>query len=581
MTDGVDLCATCGRTAERVTILMQNDHPRSSRRTRPAPSDIAQPEHPDLTAQFWGGAAEWTDRPRRNGRSRDVSNQLPAVRALRDGLAAFRPQRRTGAVDIDRTREHGIVRPAAAQDARPPQRARRPGDARVPVARNEATLGELAAGRVDFDGPIPHRPAWARRDDAADAPTARVAEVRRPAAPALPPVPVSFDEIDEIDEYDYDAAGYADGGRPGEPDVWTDLEVEPGARRWAERVGLGAVDPLIARLGALLLVTALVVPLALSMRGGSERQLALSTPAAVASTGATASAATRPEPTPAPAATPSATPGTAATATVAAAVESPTDDVAAADTAAESQVAATAADPGVVVTQDESDDTTDDATGASIDGYAQSATVGEPAERATCGADYTIVAGDSWYRIADAAAVEPGELLAVNQASIDATLLPGDVICLPEGAQTPAPPSTAATTTAAPTSSAAPATTTATTTATTAPSTTSAPTTTSAPPESVVIVSVEQAQQIIRDVWPDDLEERALEIAYRESNWRAGADNGWCCVGLFQIYWTVHQSWLDDYGITTREHLKDARKNAEAAYALYIRAGGWSPWSTA
>jgi hypothetical protein len=85
-------------------------------------------------------------------------------------------------------------------------------------------------------------------------------------------------------------------------------------------------------------------------------------------------------------------------------------------------------------------------------------------------------------------------------------------------------------------------------------------------------------QALIREIWPDELEERALEIAWRESNYIATADNGWCCVGVFQMYWTVHQSWLDDYGIHTRNDLKDARKNITAAYALYERSGGWGPW---
>ncbi len=85
-------------------------------------------------------------------------------------------------------------------------------------------------------------------------------------------------------------------------------------------------------------------------------------------------------------------------------------------------------------------------------------------------------------------------------------------------------------------------------------------------------------QQIIRDVWPDELEERALEIAKRESNYIATAHNGWCCYGVFQLYWTVHKSWLDDYGIYSSTDLFDARKNIRAAYGLYQSSGGWGPW---
>jgi hypothetical protein len=87
-----------------------------------------------------------------------------------------------------------------------------------------------------------------------------------------------------------------------------------------------------------------------------------------------------------------------------------------------------------------------------------------------------------------------------------------------------------------------------------------------------------QVQQMIRDIWPDELEEHALEIAWRESNYIATAHNGWCCYGVFQIYYTAHQSWLDDYGVNSANDLLDARKNITAAYALYQRAGGWGPW---
>ncbi|HSH11203.1 MAG TPA: transglycosylase SLT domain-containing protein [Ilumatobacter sp.] len=83
---------------------------------------------------------------------------------------------------------------------------------------------------------------------------------------------------------------------------------------------------------------------------------------------------------------------------------------------------------------------------------------------------------------------------------------------------------------------------------------------------------------MIREIWPDELEERALQIAWRESNYQPGVYNGWCCYGVFQIYWTVHRSWLDDYGITSSNDLLDARKNIQAAYGLYQRSGGFGPW---
>ena len=74
------------------------------------------------------------------------------------------------------------------------------------------------------------------------------------------------------------------------------------------------------------------------------------------------------------------------------------------------------------------------------------------------------------------------------------------------------------------------------------------------------------------------LEDKALQIAWRESNYRVDAFNGSCCYGVFQLHWASHKSWLDDYGITSPNDLLDARKNITAAYALYQRSGGWGPW---
>jgi len=92
-----------------------------------------------------------------------------------------------------------------------------------------------------------------------------------------------------------------------------------------------------------------------------------------------------------------------------------------------------------------------------------------------------------------------------------------------------------------------------------------------------------QVISIIREVWPDDLEETALFVAKRESNYVhtvVGGKND-CCIGLFQMYWSVHQSWLTKSGITEPSQLLDARTNAEAALALYRRNGNsWRPWWT-
>lgn len=85
-------------------------------------------------------------------------------------------------------------------------------------------------------------------------------------------------------------------------------------------------------------------------------------------------------------------------------------------------------------------------------------------------------------------------------------------------------------------------------------------------------------EEIIRDVWPDELENEALRIARRESNWQPEVRN-FCCFGLFQIYWNVHRGWLADHGVTSSDQLFDARTNSQMAYLLYQRAGGWGPWA--
>ena len=86
---------------------------------------------------------------------------------------------------------------------------------------------------------------------------------------------------------------------------------------------------------------------------------------------------------------------------------------------------------------------------------------------------------------------------------------------------------------------------------------------------------------VIRAVWPDQLEDRALAIAWRESRWVPTALNAnHNATGLFQIMWTVHRGWLcPQMGVCSQSQLFDAETNTEAAYALYQRAGGWGPWS--
>lgn len=309
------------------------------------------------------------------------------------------------------------------------------------------------------------------------------------------------------------------------------------------------VDPLLARFGLLAIVVTLSVPVVLGLTSGDDADQIheVATAMAEATTVAVDSTAGATVPP----------------------IAAPTSATASTDTSA------TALDTSTTIITEESSSTV--TTPAAVELEATALALAQPAATAAavapCGADYELAAGDYWIRIADAADVRLADLLAVNGATIDTVLVPGRSICLPAGARTPAPPTTAtaASTTAAPTTTARPTTTTPVTTAT---PTTTPPTTTSKPPAAATPADVEA---IIRSVWPDDLENHALEIAWRESKYQSNAKN-YCCYGLFQIYWSAHQSWLGSIGVTSADQLFDPTTNARAAYALYQRAGGFGPW---
>jgi hypothetical protein len=190
-----------------------------------------------------------------------------------------------------------------------------------------------------------------------------------------------------------------------------------------------------------------------------------------------------------------------------------------------------------------------------------------------CPLEYEVAAGDFWIRIADGSGAALADVLAVNDATVSTPLYPGRSICLPAGATIPPPPPVATTVPATTPVTSTSARGSGTSSSTSAASTT--PTTTTPPPPSTV--SPAEVEAIIRSVWPDELEGRALEVAWRESNYKPTARNS-CCYGLFQVYWSAHRSWLSGLGITSAEQLYDPATNARAALALYERAGGWGPW---
>ena len=103
-----------------------------------------------------------------------------------------------------------------------------------------------------------------------------------------------------------------------------------------------------------------------------------------------------------------------------------------------------------------------------------------------------------------------------------------------------------------------------------------APPTTAAP---VTRYTADQVIAMIREAWPDDSEERAIEIARRESGWRNWAYNGSCCYGVFQIHYNSHKRRLTARGLGLAG-LYDPRVNIAIALEIF-QEQGWSPWSTA
>ena len=148
-----------------------------------------------------------------------------------------------------------------------------------------------------------------------------------------------------------------------------------------------------------------------------------------------------------------------------------------------------------------------------------------------CSNTYMAKRGDSWWSIAQTSNIKLNKIFKINNATAKTRILVGDSICIPSVASAPQSLSRA------------------------------------------------QVIQIIRDAWPDHLEERAIAIAQRESRLNPKAVNSSkCCYGLFQIYYRWHKTWLPDVGVTTANQLLNAQLNAVAAYRIYQRSNGWGPW---
>ena len=162
----------------------------------------------------------------------------------------------------------------------------------------------------------------------------------------------------------------------------------------------------------------------------------------------------------------------------------------------------------------------------------------------SCTKPYVAVDNDSWSRIAGKTGVTLKDLLKANKATTKSMILVGDTVCLPKSS-TWKEPDTEQTGLHLP-----------------APR---------------VTYTRAQSAAAIKEAFPARLQAKAIALAIRESKLNAASYTS-CCVGLFQINWWAHKPWLKDLGITKASQLLDPKANARAAFAMYKRSGGWSPW---
>ena len=298
---------------------------------------------------------------------------------------------------------------------------------------------------------------------------------------------------------------------------------QPRIPRESREAGQGTfaagIDPLMRRLGSLVLIIVMAIPVAIALRSGSAEGQSL-----------------RPDTT------------TLDPATTAAPTGAPIDTGIIAATIA--IVAAT--EPATVATEPAP---TPVATPAATQ---PPATTAKPAP--VCNKKYTVVRGDSWSRIAGKVNVNTGDMLDANNATARTLLLPGKTVCLPANAT--------ATTTAPPTTAPRPTPTTA----------KPAPTNTTPPLVKTRAYSKAEVEAIIRSVWPAELVDWALKQAWKESNYQNNAYNS-CCYGLYQLNFNAHKTWLARCGVTTPSQLFDPRVNTEMAVIVFRRMGGQGPWT--
>ena len=108
------------------------------------------------------------------------------------------------------------------------------------------------------------------------------------------------------------------------------------------------------------------------------------------------------------------------------------------------------------------------------------------------------------------------------------------------------------------------------------PPTTPEPKPTTSPAAPTARWNPDDVKALIIQMWPADSVDRALRIAWRESNYRNDVYNGSCCYGVFQINARSHRGRLAARGLTTSA-LFDPKVNIEIALEIF-QEQGWGPW---
>ena len=393
---------------------------------------------------FWGGQAEWDERgtslpstPSAEhgslGESDPVGHDEWADTAL-SSHGAQRPLDRLRSrwssmlsAGANPTREHGIVRPAAAR------------------ARRNDTVGHGIDSTMfdDLD------------DDVVDAEIDGAAAAVRPS---------------RRDDHRRDVAQSGQlHDRPWTDEAWTDerwdaeFEPAPVTAERAARRGPG-IDPLLARIGVVAVATALLIPLMLN-NGSDATDTLLASTASAPTPSAVSDEGPPVAPTLFPADSAPSHDGGPAASTSASSAPLDISDLPRAipvnpPAASAPNAEADAAIEDIEETATTSTESLQDGTAAAEISDADSTGSGSiddvaradaPAKRVepVCAIDYVVVDGDFWIRIADGAGVELDELLEANRATVQTPLFAGRTICLPAGSSTPPPP--VVTTTAPPT----------------------------------------------------------------------------------------------------------------------------------